>query len=96
MSRIKSISEVHIAFPEIDDRISHAGSILSDMGLKISYAKSINSSDKHVQMLKNLSFSKNWPDQNLIDYLDDKFSQYRKCFQRCIPAHCNKNDNIGN
>ena len=73
LSRIKSISEVHIAFPEIDDRISHAGSILSDMGLKISYAKSINSSDKHVQMLKNLSFSKNWPDQNLIDYLDDKF-----------------------
>ena len=72
-SRIKSISKVHIALPERDERISHAGKILSEIGLKISYAESISPSDNHIQLLKKLEFSKNWPDENLIEYLNNSF-----------------------
>lgn len=73
LSKIKLPTQVKIALPERDDRIKQAGKILSDMGLEICHINSNPQSDKHIQLLKKLDFSKNWPDKNLIEYLKNPF-----------------------
>ena len=73
LSKIKLPTQVKIALPERDDRIKQAGKILSDMGLQICHINSNPQSDKHIQLLKKLDFSKNWPDKNLIEYLKNPF-----------------------
>ena len=72
-SKIKSPSQIRIALPEEDDRINKAGKVLSDIGLDISYVKSHSQSDKYANLLRRLDFSKNWPNKNLIEYLNDPF-----------------------
>ena len=72
-SKIKSPSKIKIALPERDGRIKMAGKILADIGLQISYVESNPHLDKHVKLLKKLDFSKNWPNENLIEYLNNPF-----------------------
>jgi len=72
-NKLKSPSSIKIALPEEDYRIEEACRILSDIGLEIYSPSSIVKQDSYTGLLKKLDFSKNWPDKNLQDYLDNKF-----------------------
>jgi len=72
-SKLKSPSSIKIALPDKDDRVDKASKILSNIGLEISHSNSRINSDSYVDALRKLDFSKNWPVQNLIDYLSNPF-----------------------
>ena len=73
LSKLKTPSEIKIALPEKDDRVNQAVNILTDIGLKVVNPNSSSPSNKYMESLKRLKFSKNWPEENLTEYLNNPF-----------------------
>tara|TARA_B100000700_G_C14894574_1_gene784368 strand:+ start:89 stop:1018 length:930 start_codon:yes stop_codon:yes gene_type:complete len=73
VNKIECPSKIKISLPEKDGRVDDAVRILLDMGLRINDPELIDKSDSHIKLLKNLDFSKNWPEENLIEYLNNPF-----------------------
>ena len=73
LSKLKTPSEIKIALPEKDDRVNQAVNILTDIGLKVVNPNSSSVPDKYIESLKKLKFSKNWPEKNLTEYLNNPF-----------------------
>ena len=72
-SKLKSANQIKLAFPEKDDRVKEAKSVLSSIGLELVDINSSSLLDNHIELLKKLKFSKDWPTENLIEYLNNPF-----------------------
>lgn len=74
IDQLENPSEITIALPETDSRISDAINILKEINLNIISSRDICRDEKdYAPLLDKLKFSKNWPTEDLIKYSKDPF-----------------------
>ena len=74
IEKINNPERISIALPESNSRIYDAIKVLREIGLNILTSDDINSSNVDpLPMLKNLKFSKNWEENDLIKYSSTPF-----------------------
>ena len=74
IDQLENPSEITIALPETDSRVSDAIDILKEINLNIISSRDICRDEKdYAPLLDKLKFSKNWPTEDLIKYSKDPF-----------------------
>ena len=74
IDQLENPSEITIALPETDSRISDAIDVLKEIDLNIISSSDISRNEKnYLPLLEKLKFSKNWPTEDLTGYSKDPF-----------------------
>ena len=69
-SKLDFQKQIKLVFPEKDNRITEAENILTDIGIEIVDIDSFSVTKEHIELVEKLKFSKDWPIENLIEYLN--------------------------